>query len=93
MITFVATKNADKLRELRALFAGSELEIQVYPPYIEVEETANDYASNALLKARGLRAQLGEAGQAAAVIADDSGIEVEALDRRPGVLSARYGGD
>ncbi|MBV8363532.1 MAG: RdgB/HAM1 family non-canonical purine NTP pyrophosphatase [Candidatus Eremiobacteraeota bacterium] len=93
MKTYVATKNSDKLRELRELFAGSELEVEAYPLYIEVEETASDYAANALLKARGLKAQLGVIALETAVIADDSGIEVDALDGRPGVFSARYGGD
>ncbi len=93
MKTYVATKNMDKLRELRALFGGSELDLATYPSYIEVEETAADYTGNALLKACGLSAQLREQREIAAVLADDSGIEVDALDGRPGVLSARYGGD
>jgi XTP/dITP diphosphohydrolase len=90
--TYVATKNEGKLRELRALFAGSELELDVYPEYVEVEETGDDYAANALIKARGLRGQLAPSGDSTAVLADDSGIEVEALGGRPGVLSARYAG-
>lgn len=92
MKAYVATKNADKMRELRALFAGSLLELETYPDYEEVDETADDYAGNARLKARGLHAQLVAAGTHAAVLADDSGIEVEALGGRPGVYSARYGG-
>ena len=93
MKTYVATQNADKLRELRALFAGSELELDVYPAYQEVIEDEPDYAGNARLKALGLRSQLAAAGVRAAVVSDDSGIEVDALDGRPGVLSARYGGN
>jgi len=90
---FVATKNVDKLRELRALFAGSQIELDVYPDYAEVSEDADTYAGNARLKALGLRSQLQAAGARGAVLADDSGIEVDALDGRPGVLSARYGGE
>jgi len=90
---YVATKNADKLRELRVLFAGSELELDVYPDYEEVEEDATDYAGNARLKALRLRSQLVAAGTGGVVLADDSGIEVDALGGRPGVRSARYGGD
>lgn len=81
----VATRNAAKLRELFALW-GSELPALVVPgpEYPEVEETGSSYEENALLKARALAAVCG--GPA---LADDSGIEVEALDWGPGVLSAR----
>ncbi|PZR56131.1 MAG: non-canonical purine NTP pyrophosphatase [Candidatus Meridianibacter frigidus] len=93
MKTYVATKNADKLRELRAIFARSALELDANPKYRDVEEGDTNYADNAKLKARALSAQLREVGIGAAVLADDSGIEVDALDGRPGVLSARYAGD
>jgi len=93
MRVFVATKNAGKLRELHALFAGSGWRLQAYPAYVEPEEGATSYADNAALKARTLRAQLAAAGVDAAVLGDDSGIEVTALGDRPGVLSARYGGE
>lgn len=90
MKTFVASKNDGKLRELRDIFAGSPFELDIYPRYPDVEETADNYAQNAMLKARALFAQLRADGLRAAVLADDSGIEVDALDGRPGVLSARY---
>ena len=90
LLTYVATKNDGKLKELREIFAGSELELDVYPKYREVEETALNYAANALLKALGLFEQLRDTGMKAAVLADDSGIEVDALDGRPGLYSARY---
>ena len=92
MITYVASKNAGKLRELTAMFAGSALDAAAYPGYVDVVEDAGTYAGNALLKAGALRAQLERAGIAAAVLADDSGLEVDALGGRPGVLSARFGG-
>jgi XTP/dITP diphosphohydrolase len=92
MKTYVATTNSGKLREMRAMLLGSELELTTYPGYAAVVEDAADYAGNALLKARGLAARLREAGIEAAVLADDSGLEVDALDGRPGVLSARYAG-
>lgn len=92
MKTFVATKNLGKLDEMKAIFAGSALELDTYPLYADVAEGAESYAENAALKARALFKQLQDAGIRAAVIADDSGIEVAALDGRPGVLSARYGG-
>ena len=91
MLIYVATKNAGKLRELQAMFASSCWELRTFPPYADVSEGETSYADNAALKARALRAQL-DSGAPAAVMGDDSGLEVEALGGRPGVLSARYGG-
>lgn len=81
----VATRNAAKLRELLALW-GPELPALVAPgpEYPEVAETGTSYEENALLKARALAALC--RGPA---LADDSGIEVEALGWGPGILSAR----
>jgi XTP/dITP diphosphohydrolase len=94
MLVYAATTNAGKLRELTALFAGTGWEIELYAGYREPVEGESSYAENAALKARALRAQLVRAGRAdAAALGDDSGIEVTALDGRPGVLSARYGGE
>lgn len=92
MKTFVATKNLGKLAEMREIFAGSALELDTFPTYADVVEGADGYIANARLKAERLREQLTAAGIPAAVLADDSGLEVAALDGRPGVLSARYGG-
>jgi XTP/dITP diphosphohydrolase len=89
---FVATKNSGKLREIRAMFAGSELELATFDDYADVTEDADSYVGNALLKARALVEQLQDAGIHAAVLSDDSGLEVRALDGRPGVYSARYAG-
>ena len=88
--TYVATKNEGKLTELRQIFAGSGLELETYPAYRDVEETAPNYAANALLKAHALAEQLREAAVHGAVLADDSGIEVDALNGAPGIFSARY---
>ncbi len=90
--TFVATKNLGKLQEIRAIFAGSELDLDTFPLYAQAPETEDTYAGNALCKARALWMQLRDAGVHGAVLADDSGLEVAALGDRPGVLSARYGG-
>jgi XTP/dITP diphosphohydrolase len=94
MLVYAATKNPGKARELAALFAGTGWTIGLYPDYREPAEGETSYAENAALKARALRAQLVQAGRTdAAVLGDDSGIEVNALGVRPGVLSARYGGE
>jgi len=92
--TYVATNNPGKLRELKAIFARSPLQI-VTPRKriaIDVVENAPTYAGNALIKAQALAAELRSRHIGAAVLADDSGLEVDALDGRPGIHSARYGG-
>ena len=82
----VATGNAHKLVELRALLPGIELlSLADVPPGPEVVEDAPDFAGNAILKAVAWHARTGHV-----VLADDSGIEVAALDWGPGVHSARY---
>ena len=93
MITYLATKNAGKLGEIRNMLAGSAIDLRTYDLYADPVEGEESYVGNALLKARALREQLQKAGIDAAVLADDSGIELDALDRKPGVLSARYAGE
>jgi len=89
---FVATKNAGKLSELRALFAGSGWEVATFDGYADVVEGEASYAENAALKALALQRQFVACGRPENVLGDDSGLEVAALGGRPGVLSARYGG-
>ena len=93
MVTYLATKNDGKLAEIRTMLAGSQLELRTYAGYNDPAEGHESYVDNALLKARALRAQLLAAGiTGAAVLADDSGIELDALGGRPGVDSAIYAG-
>ena len=75
------------------MLAGSTIDLDTFDRYADPEEGEDSYVSNALLKARALREQLTDAGIHAAVLADDSGIELDALDGAPGVLSARYAGE
>ena len=87
----VATRNKGKLGELLNLLQGTHYELlslENVDIQHEVEETGDTFEANAILKAE-------EYGQMAGIvtIADDSGIEVDALDGAPGVLSARYGGE
>jgi XTP/dITP diphosphohydrolase len=89
---YLATKNAGKRSEFQALLAGTGIELLDFPGYRDVVEGETDYAENAALKALALREQLLSAGIEAAVLADDSGLEVSALDGRPGVITAYYGG-
>ena len=92
MKTYVATKNLGKLEELKAIFAASELELDTFPLYVEAPENEDSYAGNSRSKACGLHKQLRKAAVHGAVLADDSGLEVEALAGRPGIMSARYAG-
>lgn len=92
MRVYLATKNAGKRDEFKALLAGTGIELLDFPGYRDVVEGEADYAENAALKARALREQLLSAGIEAAVLADDSGLEIDALDGRPGVITAYYGG-
>ena len=85
----LATANAGKLREFRSLLAGLPLRIEPQSA-LGVEpaaETGASFLENALLKARHAARTTG-----AAVIADDSGLEVDALGGAPGVWSARFAG-
>jgi len=93
VITYLASKNEGKLAEIRTMLGESPLELRTYPAYRDPEEGHESYVDNALLKARALRDQLRDAGITdAAVLADDSGIELDALGGAPGVDSAVYAG-
>lgn len=85
----LASRNAGKLAELRALSDGrlDLVPMPESPESPEVEEDGETYLENALRKAVALAGLVG--GPA---LADDSGLEVDGLDGRPGVRSARYGG-
>jgi XTP/dITP diphosphohydrolase len=91
VLVYVATTNAGKLRELRAIFAPHGWQLVTFDGYREPEEGETSYLENAALKARALAGQLRAAGISGAALGDDSGLEVRALGGRPGVLSARYG--
>lgn len=89
----VATRNANKVREIRALLEGLPLEVTSLlelPPSPPVEEDQPTYAGNAMKKAAAVRTAAEAA--TAIVIADDSGLEVEALGGLPGVHAARFAG-
>ncbi len=82
----VATGNPGKLKEMQAFLAGLDWELLLKPEALEIEETGETFAENACLKASQVALATGEWA-----IADDSGLEVDALDGAPGVYSARYG--
>jgi len=81
-----ATRNAGKVAELTAMLEGTGWAIERLPPELgEYEETGETFADNARGKALFAAARLGSP-----VLADDSGLEIDALDGEPGVRSARY---
>src|SRR5690554_6646692 len=94
MKLFLGTANPHKVDEFSRLFAEAGVNVDVrsaaeaggMPP---VEETEETFAGNARLKAEALREKL---PPDAWVLADDSGLEVQALDGAPGVRSARFAG-
>jgi len=89
-VVVVATRNRGKLREMRAFLDELGLEargLDAFPEVPEVEEDGATFAANALKKARTVAAATG-----LPALADDSGLEVDALGGRPGVYSARFAG-
>lgn len=87
----LATKNQGKIREMRALLAPINIEVMSladFPPIEDAEENGATFADNAMLKARWYYAHTN-----VSCLADDSGLEVDALGGSPGVYSARYSGD
>jgi len=87
----VATTNAGKLREIRDVLAGLAIEVRALadcPPIAEPEETGHTFEENARAKALYYAAATG-----GLVVAEDSGLEIDALDRAPGIHSARFGAD
>lgn len=88
----VATGNRGKLEEIRHLLEGLQLEVlalgDVVKRDLHIVEDGNTFEENALIKARAVVRATGML-----TLADDSGLEVDALDGAPGVRSARYAGE
>ena len=86
----LATGNLNKVREISASLKGSSIEIMPQSMFNvpNADETGTTFVENAIIKARNCSAHTGEAA-----MADDSGIEVDALGGAPGVHSARYSGE
>jgi len=86
----LASRNAGKLAEVRAIMGEGldVLDLGAFPPFRLPPEDGVTYMENALGKARAVARALG-----VAALADDSGLEVDALAGAPGVHSSRYAGD
>lgn len=90
MKLIIATHNPGKVEELEGMLTPLGFEVESlldYPDAPETEETGTTFEENAALKATEAAAYFGHA-----VLADDSGLEVDALDGAPGVYSARFAG-
>ncbi|ADI02796.1 MAG TPA: XTP/dITP diphosphatase [Syntrophothermus lipocalidus] len=87
----LATRNGKKLQELKQLLDGMGVEmlsLEQFPEVPEVEEDGETFAENAIKKARTIAEVTGMV-----TLADDSGLEVDALGGSPGVHSARFAGE
>ena len=91
MKVVLASNNANKLREMKAILSPLGWEILSQKEagvHVEPEETGTTFEENSRIKAQAVMEATG-----LPAIADDSGVEVDALNGAPGVYSARYGGD
>ncbi|MGE5243519.1 MAG: non-canonical purine NTP pyrophosphatase [Betaproteobacteria bacterium] len=87
----LATTNRGKLREIRSVLAGTALDLVTLADYPDIPppaETGRTFEENARLKARYYAERTGEL-----TVAEDSGLEIDALGGAPGVESARFGGE
>lgn len=87
----IATSNRGKLAELRQMLEGADVEVlglaDALPTPLEIEESGETFEENAILKASVVAKATGML-----TLADDSGLEVDALEGKPGVRSARFAG-
>jgi len=89
----LATRNKKKIEEIKKIFSTLKIPMRLYtiddfPGYQEVKEDGKTFEENAIKKASHVSKYTGMVA-----IADDSGLEVDALDGAPGILSARYAGE
>ena len=91
MRIIAATKNAGKIREIEKIFGDLGIEVvsqQDEGFNVDIEETGDSFEKNAMIKARAVSLLSDDI-----VMADDSGLCIDALDGRPGIYSARYAGE
>ncbi len=85
----VSSTNEGKIKEIRAMLKDLGIEVKslkdVYETVPEIEENGKTFKENALIKAKYVADELNKV-----VLADDSGLEVDALDKKPGIYSARF---
>jgi non-canonical purine NTP pyrophosphatase (RdgB/HAM1 family) len=85
VVVVIASGNAHKVAEIAGMLSDLPLQVQQQPDGLEIEETGSTYLANARLKAETVARLTGQWA-----LADDSGLEVDALGGAPGIYSARY---
>ena len=96
MNLILATNNRNKLREIREILADTDITVisQREAGFdFDVEENGTTFAENAQIKAQAIRAAAEQKGESCYVLADDSGLAVDALNGEPGVYSHRWAGE
>ena len=91
-----ATGNADKMREIRMIIADLGMEILSMKEAgitAEIVEDGKTFEENAMIKAKTIAEELKKRGEQVIVLADDSGLEIDYLNKEPGIYSARYMGE
>ena len=86
-----ATGNEDKMKEIRRILADPSLEILSLKDagiHADIDENGKSFEENAMIKAEAISKMTGEI-----VLADDSGLEIDYLNKEPGIYSARYAGE
>lgn len=88
----IASSNQDKIKEIKAILKDIDIEVysmkDVLDKNIDIEENGTSFKENALIKAQAISSVIN-----LPVLADDSGLEVDALDKQPGIYSARFLGE
>lgn len=91
-----ATGNEGKMKEIRMILADMGLPIQSMKQadiVLDIEENGRTFEENAVIKAKAVAQAAREKGISAIVLADDSGLEIDYLNKDPGIYSARYMGE
>lgn len=91
-----ATGNKEKMKEIRQIMEGLPVEVLSMKEAgysCDVEENGTTFTENAIIKASAIADVVRANGEEAIVLADDSGLEIDALNKEPGVYSARYMGE
>lgn len=91
-----ATGNKDKMKEIREILKDLNCEVLSMKEaglVTDVEENGSTFEENALIKASAIAALSKEQGNEDIILADDSGLEIDALNKEPGIYSARYMGE
>ena len=90
----LASNNSHKIKEFRELLLGYDIKTMNDIGFVDdIEENGKTFLENAVIKAKAITKYINEKNIDAVVLADDSGLSVDALNGEPGVYSARYSGD